>query len=243
MEENRKNNKVVLMVGGLGTRLRPLTSDTPKPLLPIGDKPILKTIIDQFKSYGFVNFIFCTNYKETQIKQYFGDGSKFDVNINYVSEEKRLGTAGALSLVKQEIDEPFFVMNGDLLTRLNFDTMMKYHKKDGYKMTIGSREYNYQVPYGVVQLDNQEVQDLVEKPSHSVFVNAGVYILEPELLDLIPYNEFYDMTDLINELIGRDESIGAFPIREYWADIGQHEDYKKANEEYSEQFSEETESE
>ena len=226
------------MVGGLGTRLRPLTNDTPKPLLPIGDKPILETIIEQFKSYGFVNFILCTNYKEIQIKKYFGDGSQFGVNINYISEEKRLGTAGALSLIKQKIDKPFFVMNGDLLTRLNFDSMMKYHNEGQYMMTIGSREYSYQIPYGVVQIKKQEVHDLVEKPNHSVFVNAGVYILEPELLNRIPYNQFYDMTDLIDDLLEEEKSIGAFPIREYWADIGQHEDYKKANEEYWDKFSE-----
>lgn len=236
IKENKKENTVVLMVGGLGTRLRPLTDKTPKPLLEIGDKPILETIIEQFKSYGFVNFILCTNYKEMQIKSYFGDGSKLDINIDYVSEEKRLGTAGALSLIRKKIDKPFFVMNGDLLTRLNFDTMMKYHNEDGYVMTIGSREYNYQIPYGVVNIDNQEVYNLVEKPSHSVFVNAGVYILEPELLDRIPHNEFYDMTDLINELIDENKSVGAFPIREYWADIGQHEDFKKANDEYREKF-------
>jgi len=236
IKENKKENIVVLMVGGLGTRLRPLTNNTPKPLLEIGDKPILETIIEQFKLYGFVNFILCTNYKEMQIKRYFGNGSQLDVNIDYVSEEKRLGTAGALSLIRKKIDKPFFVMNGDLLTRLNFDTMMKYHNEDGYMMTIGSREYNYQIPYGVVKIDEQKVHNLVEKPSHSVFVNAGVYILEPELLESIPHNEFYDMTDLINELIAEHKSVGAFPIREYWADIGQHEDFKKANDEYREKF-------
>lgn len=236
IKENKKENIVVLMVGGLGTRLRPLTDKTSKSLLEIGDKPILETIIEQFKLYGFVNFILCTNYKEMQIKRYFGNGSQLDVNIDYVSEEKRLGTAGALSLIRKKIDKPFFVMNGDLLTRLNFDTMMKYHNEDGYMMTIGSREYNYQIPYGVVKIDEQKVHNLVEKPSHSVFVNAGVYILEPELLESIPHNEFYDMTDLINKLIAENKSVGAFPIREYWADIGQHEDFKKANDEYKEKF-------
>ncbi len=238
IKESKKDNTVVLMVGGLGTRLRPLTNDIPKPLLPIGDKPILETIVEQFKAYGFVNFIFCTNYKDTQIKKYFGDGSILDVNIIYINEKKRLGTAGALSLINKKIEGPFFVMNGDLLTRLNFDTMMKYHKEDGYVMTIGSREYNYQIPYGVFQIDNQKVTHLVEKPNHSVFVNAGIYILEPELLDMIPDNEFYNMTDLINKLLNKEQSIGAFPIREYWADIGQHEDYKKANKEYWDKFSE-----
>jgi len=236
IKENKKENTVVLMVGGLGSRLRPLTNDTPKPLLLIGDRPILETIIEQFKAYGFVNFILCTNYKEMQIKRYFGDGSKFNVNISYVSENQRLGTAGALSLISKKIEKPFFVMNGDLLTRLNFDTMLKYHNEDGYVMTIGSREYNYQIPYGVIEIENQEVNDLVEKPAHSVFVNAGVYVLNPELIDLVPHNEFYDMTDLIDQLLSQKKSIGAFPIREYWADIGQHEDYQKANKEYGDKF-------
>lgn len=232
----RKENKVVLMVGGLGTRLRPLTKDTPKPLLPVGDRPILQTIIEQFKSYGYYRFVFCTNYKADQIEEFFGSGDRFEIEIEYVKEKKRLGTAGALSLLDEKVDYPFIVMNGDLLTRLNFDSMMKYHQDGNYKMTIGSREYSYQIPYGVVDIKDEVVNDLVEKPSHSVFVNAGVYILNPELLEMVPFNKFYDMTDLINELIEEEKTVGAFPIREYWADIGQHADYQKAQEEYWSRF-------
>lgn len=238
IKEEKKENIVVLMVGGLGTRLQPLTNYLPKPLLPVGNKPILERIIEQFKSYGFYNFIFCTNYKEDDIKTYFGDGSRFNIEIDYISEEKRLGTAGALSLINRKLDKPFFVMNGDLLTELNFDCMLKYHQEDEYVITIGSREYTYQIPYGVLQINNQEVKELVEKPKHSVFVNAGVYILEPELIEMVPYNEFYDMTDLINELLSKKKSIGAFPIREYWTDIGQYEDYQKANREYQVKYGE-----
>lgn len=238
VREEKKENIVVLMVGGLGTRLQPLTNEIPKPLLPIGDKPILERIIEQFKSYGFYKFILCTNYKEEEIIKYFGDGSYFNVDIEYVSEDKRLGTVGALSLINKKFAKPFFVMNGDLLTRLNFDSMLKYHIEDKYIMTIGSRDYTYQIPYGVLQINNQEIIEIIEKPKYSVFVNAGIYILEPELLKMIPYNEYYDMTDLINKLLIEKKSIGAFPIREYWKDIGQYEDYQKANYEYRAKFAE-----
>ncbi len=232
IKEEKKDNQVVLMVGGLGSRLRPLTRNTPKPLLQVGDKPILETIVEQFKAYGFHRFTFCTNYEAEQIEDYFGQGGRWDVEIEYLREEKRMGTVGALSLIEEKPDKPFFVMNGDLLTRLNFESMLRYHQQDDFDLTIGSREYNYQIPYGVIDLEENRVTDLVEKPNHQVFVNAGVYILNPELIDLIPEDEFFDMTDLINKLIARDGSVGGFPIREYWLDIGQHEDYQQANKEY-----------
>lgn len=238
IKEQKKDNFVVLMIGGLGTRLRPLTENTPKPLLQVGDKPILETIIEQFKVYGFYRFIFCTNYEADQIREYFGQGERWGIEIKYIKEEKRLGTAGALSLIDEKIDKPFIVMNGDLLTKLNFDSMLRYHREGGYLLTIGSREYNYQIPYGVLDINENRVINLVEKPTHTVFINAGVYVLNPELIGLIPHNEYYDMTDLINQVIADDKSVGGFPIREYWLDIGQHEDYQRANWEYWSNFKE-----
>jgi dTDP-glucose pyrophosphorylase/CBS domain-containing protein len=236
LEKQSKDNFVVLMAGGLGTRLRPLTEDTPKPLLPVGDKPILETIIEQFNSYGFENFIITVNYKADQIRDYFGNGEKLGVNISYIEEEKRLGTAGALSLIKENINEPFFLMNADLLTKLNFDSMLNYHNDNNYALTVASREYKYEVPYGVLEVENEKVTALVEKPDHKFFVSAGVYILNPKLINKIPNNEFYDITELIDLLLDNNEDIGTFPIHEYWLDIGQHKDYKQAKDEYWSKF-------
>lgn len=229
LKQEKKDNPVVVMAGGLGTRLRPLTEDTPKPLLPVGEKPILEIILEQFIEYGFNNFIFCVNYKSDQIIEYFNDGDNWGVNINYVKEHQRMGTAGALSLIDEDIDKPFFVINGDLLTKLNFSSMMSFHENSGNKLTIGSRKYEYQIPYGVLDIEDNKVKDLLEKPTYTKFVNAGIYILEPDLIGKIPEDEFYDMTDLMEILMDNDENVGVFPVHEFWLDIGKHKDYKEAN--------------
>ena len=232
------NNKVVLMVGGLGTRLRPLTDSTPKPMLPVGGKPILQTIVEKFASYGFVNIVMCIGYKPEMIQDFFGDGSKFGVNIEYVIEEKRMGTAGALSLLNKRLKptESFFVMNGDLLTNVNFEHLLEFHKEHKSKATMCVREYDFQVPYGVVNIEEGRIKAIDEKPIHKFFVSAGIYMLEPSALDDIPTEEFYDMPTLFEKLIVKDEIVTSFPLREYWLDIGRLEEYKKANDEYHKVF-------
>ena len=232
------DNKVVLMVGGLGTRLRPLTDNTPKPMLPVGGKPILQTIVEKFASYGFVNIIMCIGYKSETIQNFFGDGSKFGVKIEYVIEEKRMGTAGALSLLteKQKPKKPFFVMNGDLLTNINFEHLFDFHLKNKSKATMCVREYDFQVPYGVVNIDKGEIVAIDEKPVHKFFVSAGIYMLDETVLDSIPKDEFYDMPTLFELLIENKGKVMSFPLREYWLDIGRLEEYKKANDEYHEVF-------
>jgi dTDP-glucose pyrophosphorylase len=236
IETKEYPNKVILMVGGLGTRLRPLTNDMPKPMLKVGDKPILETIIDRFKKSGFKNFVFCVNYKAEIIKNYFGNGSKFGVNIEYVDENKRMGTAGALSLLKEKPKEAFFVMNGDLLTTLDFSYLLEYHHKNEAVATMAVREHKYQVPFGVVNLEGNKIRSIEEKPTFNFFVSAGIYVLEPETIDLIPKNEFFDMPDLFNKLIEAKKETVSFPIKEYWTDIGRIEEYKKANEEFGRVF-------
>jgi len=231
-----KMNKVVLMVGGLGTRLRPLTANTPKPMLKVGNKPILETIILNFKKYGFTNIILSVSYKSEIIKEYFKDGQKFGVNIEYVHENKRMGTAGALSLIRDNLHEPFFVMNGDLLTNVNFEHMMEYHLANDAVATMGVREYEFQVPYGVVYVEKENILSIEEKPIHKFFVNAGVYILSQDALKYIPNNEFYDMPTLFEELIKNKERNISFPIYEYWLDIGRMEEFEKANNEYNKVF-------
>ena len=237
LKPKSKSNRVVLMVGGLGTRLRPLTEHTPKPMLKVGNKPILETIILNFKKYGFVNIVLCVSYKSEIIEEYFKDGSKFGVNIEYVHENKRMGTAGALSLVKERLEEPFFVMNGDLLTNINFENMMEYHLLNNSVATMGVREYDFQVPYGVVKTDGVDIVSIEEKPTHQFFVSGGVYVLSPKVLKYIPEDEYYDMPTLFEKLIEENEKSISFPIHEYWLDIGRIEEFEKANNEFYEVFS------
>ena len=231
-----KTNRVILMVGGLGTRLRPLTKDMPKPMLKVGNKPILQTIVEKFAEYGFVNITMCVNFNASIIRDYFGDGKEFGVNIDYVLEQKRMGTAGALSLLKERPSEPFFVMNGDLLTNVNFEHIFNYHTLHKATATMCVREYDYEVPYGVVKMNDNKIIEIAEKPVQKFFVSAGIYMLSPEILDLIPQDEFYDMPTLFEKAIAQDKNVISFPIHEYWIDIGRLEEYQKANEEYAKIF-------
>lgn len=228
-----KPNMVVLMVGGLGSRLRPLTEDTPKPMLKVGNKPILQTIVEKFAEYGFNEIVLCVNYKSHIIQDYFGDGSAFGVNITYIFEEERMGTAGALSLLTTLPNEPFFVMNGDLLTNINFEHLYNYHLSQNAMATMCVREYDFQVPYGVVNMEGNAILSIEEKPLHKFFVSAGIYMLDPEVIQYIPKNQFYDMPTLFETLIKKEQKAISFPIREYWLDIGQMEEYERANQEYA----------
>lgn len=232
----KHNNKVILMVGGLGTRLRPLTEDTPKPMLHVGGKPILQTIVEKFVNYGFVNIIMCVGYKSRIIQDFFGDGSAFGAHIEYVLEEKRMGTAGALSLIDPQPDEPFFVMNGDLLTNINLDYLRTYHLEHNAMATMCVREYDFQVPYGVVNVEDNNILSIEEKPVQKFFVSAGIYMLDPKCITFIPENKFYDMPTLFETLIRKHERTVSFPLREYWLDIGRIKEYEKANLEYHEVF-------
>jgi len=228
----RRSNKVVIMAGGLGTRLQPLTNDTPKPMLHVGNKPILETIIENFAKYGYLNIVLSLSYKADLIERYFGDGSKFGVHIEYVHETKRLGTAGALHLLEDTLSEPFFVMNGDVLTNVNFDHMHSFHLAQKAVATMAVREYEHQVPYGVVNIVDGIITSIVEKPTHKNYVSAGIYLLDPQVLSEVPKDEFFDMPALFTRLIQKGESSVSFPIREYWLDIGRIQDYEKANDEY-----------
>ncbi|MBM7700751.1 nucleotidyltransferase family protein [Kurthia huakuii] len=231
-EEIQYPNKVVLMVGGLGSRLRPLTEHLPKSMLKIGNKPILQIIIENFKSYGFNNFVLCVNYKKEIIQSYFKNGAQFDVNIEYIEEDKRLGTAGALSLLQHDVKDPIFIMNGDLLTQVDFSKLLEYHLETGSIGTMCVREYEYQIPFGVIQTDEHKLISIQEKPLKKEYVNAGIYMLSPKAIKYIPYHEFYDMPELFNKLISMDMNTSVFPIHEYWMDIGQLADYEQANKDY-----------
>lgn len=229
-------NPVILMLGGLGTRLRPLTESVPKPMLNVGGKPILETIVRHIAEQGFVNFYFCINYLGEQIRAYFGDGSKFGINIRYVQEQERMGTAGALTLLPDKLKLPFIVMNGDLLTKIDLTALLAFHNKHGKKITAGVREYNQQVPFGVVELNGASVVKMVEKPVYRHFVNAGIYALSPDILSFLPQKQFYDMPSLIEDVLSENKGVGGFPITEYWMDIGQLPDFEQAQDDYIEHF-------
>lgn len=232
-----RENAVVLMAGGLGTRLGALTRDCPKPMLRVGDKPVLETILDSCKEYGFRNFFISVNYKAEMVKEYFGDGSRFGVSINYLHEKTRLGTAGALSLLPQAPSAPLVVMNADVLTKVNLKHLLEFHEEHHSAGTMCVREYEFQVPFGVVQVENHRLQEIQEKPVHRVFVNAGIYVLNPEAVSLVPKDEFFDMPSLFELLLKEKLETTAFPIREYWLDIGRMDDFRRANDEFDEVFS------
>lgn len=231
-----KENLVVLMVGGLGTRLSPLTDHIPKPMLKVGEKPILETIIEGFKRYGYTNFILSVNYKKEIIQNYFQNGASLGVSIRYIEETKRMGTAGALSLLKEKPSKPFFVMNGDLLTQVNFDQLLQFHEEHHSVATMCVREFNYQIPYGVIETEGSNLTGIEEKPIHKYFVNAGIYVLDPEVLECVPEDNYYDMPTLFSDLIAMNKNPSVFPIREYWLDIGQMDDFRKANIEFEERY-------
>ncbi|MBH0328293.1 alcohol dehydrogenase [Brevibacillus brevis] len=237
LRPKKKDNWVVLMAGGLGTRLHPLTHDCPKPLLAVGNKPLLETILQSFIDQGFHKFYISVKYKAEMIQDYFGTGERWGVTICYLQEKESLGTAGALSLLPDKPVEPFFVMNGDLLTKVNFEQLLDFHKTYQAKATMCVREYEYQVPYGVVRLDKHRLTAIEEKPIQRYFVNAGIYVMDPQVLEHIPHNEYLDMPSLFEQLMKQEQQTIAFPIREYWLDIGRIADFEKANKEYMEVFS------
>lgn len=232
----KRNNPVVLMAGGLGSRLRPLTNECPKPLLVVGNKPILETIIENFVEHGFKNFFLSVNYRAEMIEHYFGDGSRWGVDITYIRETERLGTAGALSLLPTKGAEPIFVMNGDLLTKVNFTHLLCFHNEHKAKATLCVRDYEFQVPYGVVKADKHRLVAIEEKPLHKFFISAGIYVFEPEALEMIPAGTFFDMPCLLEKLLKENFETAVFPVREYWLDIGRIDDFERANGEFCEVF-------
>jgi len=232
----KRENPVVLMAGGLGSRLGPLTKECPKPLLKVGNRPVLETIIESFKEHGFHDFYITINYMGEMVKDYFGDGSRWGVNISYVHEGKRLGTAGSLGLLSVDLSLPLVVMNADLLTKINYSQLLDFHRDHEAVATMCVREYDFQVPYGVVKIDRNQLVGIEEKPVHKFFVSAGIYVLDPSVLQRIPKNEYLDMPTLFERMIDDKASTVAFPIREYWLDIGRVDDYERANGDYPEVF-------
>lgn len=227
MEENQGAVSAVIMAGGFGARLRPLTEDLPKPMLPLGDRPLLELTIRKLQQMGIRYVNVTTHYLPEKITEYFGDGHEFGVEINYVNEEEPLGTAGALGLL-DEPDEPLLVINGDIVTQVDFRAMFAFHRNHKADLTVGVRLYEMQVPYGVMECEGVHVKQVREKPVYRYLVNAGIYLLEPTVYQYIKRGNRFDMPDLIRHLIEEGRIVVSFPIVEYWLDIGQHEDYQQA---------------
>lgn len=229
IQEDQLDLQAVIMAGGFGTRLRPLTDHIPKPMLSVGGKPLMERTIESLQKAGIHRINVTTHFMPEKIIQHFGGGQRFGVELNYVSEEQPLGTAGALRLIS-EVDEPLLVMNGDILTNIDFRSLVRFHRERKAKLTIAVRQYEMQVPYGVVEARDGCVTELREKPRITFLVNAGIYLLEPSVLKHIPIEGRYDMTDLINSLLSSGETVVGFPVMEYWLDIGKHDDFQKAQE-------------
>lgn len=225
------SNFVIIMAGGLGTRLKELTKDTPKPMLKVGKKPILESIVQRLKEQNFENFIFCVNYKKQIIEDYFKKGKDFGIKISYIKERKKLGTAGALSLIKQDFKESFIVMNADILTELDFNDLLKAHKDAKALMSVCVREFEQQIPFGVIEQNKGFITNITEKPVQKFLVSAGIYVCAPEILELLNKNEYLDMPELI-KLVMQKGRVNTYLIHDYWIDIGRLDEFVKANEDF-----------
>jgi dTDP-glucose pyrophosphorylase len=220
----------IIMAGGQGKRLRPLTENTPKPLLKVGGKPIIEYNIDRLKQVGVKNITLSINYLGEQLVDYFGDGEDRKLNIEYVKEDKPLGTIGSILLVNEFQHEDIIVMNSDLLTNIDFKDFYKSYKNSEADMAVAATSYHVDIPYAVLESDeHNKVLSLKEKPKYTYYSNAGIYIIKKKLLKLIPEDQFYDITDLMERILEMNLKLITYPINGYWLDVGKHEDFEKAN--------------
>lgn len=227
----------VILAGGLGTRLRPLTKVIPKPLLPVGDRSVLEVQISQLKKHGIRTIFFATNYKSALMESYFGDGRAFGVDIRYSLEKKKLGTCGPLSLLREELTKPFVVLNGDILSNLDFKKAFAFHKKHKAALTVVTKEISLPLSYGEVLADGPLIKNVKEKPDIRVEVAAGIYLMSPDIFQVIPDNEEFGMDQLIHTMLKAKKPVYRYKMEEYWLDIGRMEDYEKAQEDVGRHFS------
>ena len=231
---SQQSSWVVLMAEGIDVRLHPLTEEYPKPLLKVENKPLLEMTLEHFIGHGFNQFYLSVNYQSEVIEQYFGDGSQWGVEIRYLRGKAPMGTAGALSLLPEMPRDPVFVMNENLLTQINLRHLLDFHKQHHSQGTMCVREHEVRIHHDVTRIENHQITQFDEKPIKYFFVDAGIYVLEPEVLELIPKGAFYNMTDLFTHLIGKEYQLRAFPIREYWLDVGDQEDPERATGDFKE---------
>ncbi|MEF8866873.1 MAG: nucleotidyltransferase family protein [Salinibacter sp.] len=236
VDSEERSTPVVIMAGGLGTRLRPITDDCPKPLVEVEGVPILETLLEQLAAQGFRRVYLSVNYKAQMIEEHFGEGADWGLQIEYLREEKRLGTAGPLSLLPDQPTEPVLVLNGDLMTTMNFGRLVDFHDEQAAMATMGVRRHRVEIPYGVVEIEDRRITGLEEKPSEEYFVNAGVYVLEPAALEQVPDDAFFDMPELFQLLVDDERAVSAYPIQKYWRDIAHQDDLQRAQAEFNQVF-------
>jgi dTDP-glucose pyrophosphorylase len=227
--------RAVIMAGGEGRRLQPLTEATPKPLLSVGGKPLVEILIERLRQSGVVDLVVALHHRSDMIRERVGDGSRLGVRVEYVEEPRPLGTMGALPLIRGGLTRPFFVVNADILTKCDFRAMWDFHQGEtGVAMTVGVTQHQVDIPYGELTLAGSRVARIEEKPRKEYPVNAGIYILDPSAIDLVPGDEYFDATDLVEALLARGRPVAAYPIREYWLDVGRLHDLEKANRDLAE---------
>jgi dTDP-glucose pyrophosphorylase len=232
-----RDNLVVIMAGGLGSRLKELTQSVPKPMLKVHNRPILEILVETFVEQGFHRFQIAVNYKAEMIEAHFGDGRRFDAQIEYLRESKRMGTAGALSLLPEKPRGPFLVANADLMAKVDYVEMLSAHDESQAIATMAVREYEFQIPYGVIAETDGQIQGIAEKPIHRSLVCAGIYVLSPEVLALLSKDAYCDMPSVFEQIIKGGRKAISYPVRGYWLDVGRLADFHKANEDFPEVFS------
>lgn len=229
MQPELRENPVFIMAGGFGTRLQPLTDHCPKPMLRVGEKPMLEHLINQFVSHGFQNFYISTHYLPDIIRNHFGDGSAWNASIQYVHEDQPLGTGGALGLLPPDLpDMPLLMMNGDVLTKLNYAQLLRHHECNHFDATICVREDEHRVPFGVIETENKLITNMVEKPTYRYKINTGIYVLSPEIVRSVQAGQRIDMPTLLEQHRQESKRVGTYTSYDYWLDIGQMKDYQKA---------------
>ena len=228
LQHGERPNHVVVMAGGKGKRLLPITQDMPKPMVPVGGKPILAWILLRLAHYGFRDFTFAINYLGHMIEDYFGEGSAFGCRIRYVKEKEFLGTAGALSLLPTGGSQPLVVTNGDILSGIDFGSFVDFHAQGGYTATVCARAHRVEVPYGVIEMRDGYMQGIVEKPVYDNLISAGMYVLLPQVLQRIPRATVLDMPDLLLSLINDHHKIGVYVLEDEWVDVGRPDDLERA---------------
>jgi len=230
-ETAARDNTVVIMAGGMGLRLRPLTENIPKPMIPVGGKPMVQHTIESLRAEGFVNFVLAINYLGDQIEGHFGDGSGLGVGVTYVKEEQPLGTGGALSLLEGALTSPIVLINGDVLLSARLTEMLSYHQSHSADITVGVKVLDTQIPFGVIELEGNRIVAMQEKPVYRDFINAGVYVLEPGVVRSVAPAVRLDMPDLVCEWLGR-QKVFAYPMHESWRDLGHIEDLESARRDF-----------
>ena len=224
--------QAVILAGGLGTRLKPFTKVFPKPMLPVGDRSIMEIQISQLHKYGIKDVTIATNYKSHLIESYFGDGTRFGIKLYYSLEKKKLGTCGPLSLLKDRLTKPFFVINGDVLTNLNFQKVAQFHRKMGGLLTVVSKDVTFPLSYGNLISAGDRIVRIDEKPDISVEIVTGIYMMSPKIFSYIPYNEYFGMDNLIENLLAKQIPVYRYKTDDYWLDIGRMDNYEQAQKDY-----------